>query len=471
MALGCHPVSNWRAGTVTRVNTLGSGAHTFATGNAPTGLTVTPGGDVFVGITPRPPDVAATLHGTVAHVVLREDWLDQNDVGNAFAARPWELEYATQAKLYNYPDWPGTNPSQPVPEIAEGYPTVTHHGGIWTYAIPVRTVYRFSPPSNAPVTAESMRYTLERSLSPKLEGGNAPAEAFLGVCGPSDFGQCPWQIIGQHPFATGHSAHLRGLQVRGNTLVIETTAPVQDIASRLALPFFGAVPIGTPLSGFDPQQHPIPSAGPYYVSYQNVGWQTVLRRNPNYHGPRPHRLDAIVYDVGIDTGPAANRIKAGTLDYESETYPDYGVLAPGGAIAHEFASTRQPGDRAWYVSIPTPGLDWLEMNTSHGLFANLWARKAVDMAVDRPAIAALSGGVAANQYLPTALLTSPSPPPASPTTSDLARAQALLRGRHANVTLLIGSDNALFRQYGERHPRRPGPHRATRDHPRGPRRV
>jgi hypothetical protein len=174
-----------------------------------------------------------------------------------------------------------------------------------------------------------MRYTLERSLSPKLEDGNAPGEAFLGVCGPSDFGQCPWQILGQHAFVTGQSAHLRGLQVRGNTLMIETTAPVQDIASRLALPFFSAVPIGTPLSGFDPQQHPIPSAGPYYVSYQNIGWQTVLRRNPNYQGPRPHRLDAIVYDVGIDTGPAANRIKAGALDYESESYPDYGALAAG----------------------------------------------------------------------------------------------------------------------------------------------
>jgi ABC-type transport system substrate-binding protein len=334
-----------------------------------------------------------------------------------------------------------------VPEIAAAYPTVTHHGGIWTYAIPVRTGYRFSPPSNAPVTAESMRYTLERSLSPNLEDGNAPGEAFLGVCGPSDFGQCAWQIVGQHAFVTGHSAHLRGLQVRGNTLVIEATAPVQDMASRLAMPFFGAVPIGTPLSGFDPQQHPIPSAGPYYVSYQNIGWQTVLRRNPNYRGPRPHRLDAIVYDVGIDTGPAANRVKAGTLDYESETYPDFGVLAPGGTLAHEFASDRQPAGRPWYVSIPTPGLDWLEMNTSRGLFAHLWARKAVDLAVDRPAIAALSGGVAADQYLPSALLTSPPPPPTSPTAADLARARALLRGRHANVTLLFGPDSALNKQY------------------------
>jgi len=87
------------------------------------------------------------------------------------------------------------------------------------------------------------------------------------------------------------------------------------------------------------------------------------------------------------------------------------------------------------------------MNTWRGLFAHLWARKAVDLTVDRPAIAALSGGVAANQYLPTALLTSPSPPPTSPTAADLARARALLRGRHANVTLLFGSYSTLDKQY------------------------
>jgi hypothetical protein len=136
-----------------------------------------------------------------------------------------------------------------------------------------------------------MRYTLERSLSPKLEGGNSPAESFLILCGPQDFSGCPWHVVGQHAFLSGRSPHLSGIQVHGTSLVIETTGPVHDMVDRLAMPFFGAVPIGTPLSGFDPQQHPIPSAGPYYVSYQNIGWQTVLRRNPNYHGPRPHRMN------------------------------------------------------------------------------------------------------------------------------------------------------------------------------------
>jgi class 3 adenylate cyclase/ABC-type oligopeptide transport system substrate-binding subunit/streptogramin lyase len=439
-------VSNWRAGTVTRVNPVDSAAHTFETGNAPTGLTVTPAGQVFIGITARPPDVAATLKGSVAHIVLREDWLDQNDPGNAYTPRPWELEYATEAKLYNYPDWGGQNPSQPVPEIAAALPTVSHHGGVWTYSIPIRSGYRFSPPSNQPVTAETMRFSVERALSPKLEDGNAPAENFLGVCSPG--GNCPWQIIGQHAFVTGKSDHLSGLQVHGSTLVIETDAAVPDLVDRLAMPFFSAVPIGTPLSNLDLQAHPIPSAGPYYISYQNTGWQTVLRRNPNYHGPRPHNLNAVVYEVGIDTGPAANRVKAGTLDYESESYPDYGVLAPGGSIATKFAAARQPAGKPWYTSTPSPGLDWLEMNTARGLFASVKARRAVDLAVNRPAIAALSGGLPADQYLPASMMGNgaPAAPIQPPSAADLARARALLGNRHATVTLWIGS-YGLYQQY------------------------
>jgi len=440
-------VSNWRAGTVTRVNAVGSRADTFPTGNAPNGLTVTPGGQVFVAIAARPPDVSATLHGAVAHVVLREDWLDQTDVGDAFTPRTWELEYATQAKLYNYPDWGGQNPSQPVPEIAAAYPIVSHRAGVWRYSIPIRAGYRFSPPSNAAVTAQSMKYTLERALSPKLEGGNAPAQGFLGVCGPRDSAGCSWQIVGQHAFATGKSPHLSGIEVHGNTMVIETTEAVPQIADLLAMPFFGAVPTGTPLAGFDSSAHPIPSAGPYYVSYQNIGWQTVLRRNPSYHGPRPHNLDAIVYDVGIDTGPAAERVRAGTLDYESETYPDYGVLAPSGGLAQRYGSPRQPASGPWYASMPWPGLDYLVLNTDHGLFADVRARRAVDLAVNRPSIAAISGGRPADQYLPAAMMgRAASAPPGTPTAADLAHARALLGHRHATVTLWVGA-YSLYAQY------------------------
>jgi class 3 adenylate cyclase/ABC-type transport system substrate-binding protein/tRNA A-37 threonylcarbamoyl transferase component Bud32/streptogramin lyase len=419
-------VGNWRAGTISRVNPVSFGVKTFPTGNAPNGLTATPDGHVWVGIAARPPDFAATLEGDVAHFVLREDWLDQNDPGTAWSSRPWELQYATEARLYNYPDWTGTDPARPVPEIAAGFPRATHGSGVWTYTIPIRGTYRFSPPSNAPVTAESMRYTIERSLSPEL-GDFQPASFFFK------------ELVGEDSYRSGKAAHIRGLVARGSTLVLTTTVPVPDLVQRLAMPFFSAVPAGTPVADLDLQAHPIPSAGPYYISYQNTGWQTVVRRNPNYHGPRPHRLDGVVYVAGIDTGPAAAQIEQGKLDYLAEEYPDYGALQPGGNIAQRYASTdpNEPAGKLRYTNLRVPGLRWLALNTRSGPLADIDARRAINAAIDRPALAAADGGIPADQYLPLPLMgTAQDQHQYSVTGPELARAKRLWAGRADRLVLL-----------------------------------
>jgi class 3 adenylate cyclase/tRNA A-37 threonylcarbamoyl transferase component Bud32/streptogramin lyase len=418
-------VGNWRAGTVSRVNPVSSTVKTFPTGNAPNGLAVTPDGRVWVGIAARPPDYAASVQGDVARFVLREDWLDPSDPGTAWSARPWELEYATEAKLYNYPDWSGADPARPVPEIAAAYPTVSQEGGAWTYTIPVRSTYRFSPPSNAAVTAEAMRYTIERSLSPEL-GDFQPAAFFFT------------ELVGEDAYRSGKAAHISGLAAHGSTLVLRTTRPVPDLVDRLALPFFSAVPTGTPAADFDWQRHPIPTAGPYYISYQNIGWQTVVRRNPNYRGLRPHNLDTIVYVAGIDTGPAAAQIEQGKLDYLAEQYPDYGALEPGGDIARRYATTNpNEAGRPRYVSLRVPGLRWLGLNTTRGPLADIDARRAINALLDRRALASIDGGIPTDQYLPPALMGGERDKHQYPLEApDVARATRLWAGRTNRLVLL-----------------------------------
>ena len=78
-----------------------------------------------------------------------------------------QLEYATEAKLYNYPDRSGAAGAAVVPEVAAAMPTVSADGR--TVTIRVRSGYRFSPGplgGGTPVTAETFRYTIERSLLP-----------------------------------------------------------------------------------------------------------------------------------------------------------------------------------------------------------------------------------------------------------------------------------------------------------------
>ncbi len=86
------------------------------------------------------------------------------DPALAFYPDSWQLLDATCAKLVNYPDKPAPAGSQLEPEVAQSLPTRSPDGKTYTFTI--RKGFRFSPPSNEPVTAQTFKHAIERSLSP-----------------------------------------------------------------------------------------------------------------------------------------------------------------------------------------------------------------------------------------------------------------------------------------------------------------
>ena len=83
-----------------------------------------------------------------------------------------QLTAATCSSLLDY------GPTGLRPEVAAAMPTVSHGGRTYTFRI--RPGFRFSPPSNEPVTAETFRYTIERTLSP-LAQDSYYAPAIVGL--------------------------------------------------------------------------------------------------------------------------------------------------------------------------------------------------------------------------------------------------------------------------------------------------
>ena len=81
----------------------------------------------------------------------------QIDPQLAYVTSAWWLEYATAAKLYNYPDKPGAAGTRLVPEVASGY-RVSKDGRIYTFTI--RKGFRFS--NGAAVTAKNFKYAIDR---------------------------------------------------------------------------------------------------------------------------------------------------------------------------------------------------------------------------------------------------------------------------------------------------------------------
>ena len=109
--------------------------------------------------------------------------VDYMDPAVAYAPLSWQLLYATCAKLLNYPDKPGAAGSQLIPEVAQSLPAVSPDGRSYTFTI--RPGFRFSPPSNDPVTARTFKDTIERTLNPKMH--SPVADEFADIVGVADY--------------------------------------------------------------------------------------------------------------------------------------------------------------------------------------------------------------------------------------------------------------------------------------------
>ena len=408
-------VANSRDGTVSRIDPVrGRVVKTIEVGGSPQALAVG-NGRVWVSV-----KTALACPGVRTGDVVCVDSaysLDSLDPAVANTLPSWTIMYATCAGLFNYRDRPGPAGSQPEPEVAAALPVRSADGKTYTFTI--RHGFRFSPPSNAPVTAQTFKFSIERALSPKITLG--PARNFAA------------DIVGLDAYEAGKAEHISGVRVRGNTLTIQLTDPAPDILSRLALPHFCAVPPGTPIEARGVNH--VPSAGPYYVTSYTPGQGAVLKRNPNYRGSRPHALDEIDYSVGIGAGQIVKEINDGTADFGVvDDLPREQHASLAAHYGSRSAAARAGGQRYFVNSLL--GLVNLDLNTSRPLFANADLRKAVNYALDRRAIARAYRPLATptDQYLQSAI---PGfrDTQVYPLTRNLAKARRLARGHRGHAVL------------------------------------
>ena len=332
----------------------------------------------------------------------------------------WQLEYATCAKLMNHPDAPARAGWRVEPEVAAAPPTVSADGR--TYSFRIRPGFGFSPPSNEPVTAETFRRTIERALSPRL-GPKAVAAAFTS------------DIAGVAAYRAGRSRHVSGIGVSGDTLTITLTSPAADLPTRMALPYFCAVPVETPIVA-NGLQEPIPAAGPYYLASHVAGVVAVIKRNPNYGGSRPQRLDAIVYRRPNGRGEDdISQVVRGAADHVGEYDADAPLVAHG-PVAERYGPPYRAGSPRLLVS-PMLAVDYLAFNARTGLFSDPRLRRAVNFALDRRAISRTYGWPAADHYLPPGMPGYRESHPYPLARPDLERARALAGGRGGRAVLHV----------------------------------
>ena len=410
-------VANSGDGTVTRIDPRTNKVQaTITVGGSPQAITIADG-RAWVTVdaqTIRPTDLKPS-GGTLR--IDAQFGVDYTDPALANFGGSWQYLYPTCAKLLNYPDKSGPAGSRLIPEVAQSLPARSADGRTYTFTI--RSGFRFSPPSNEPVTAQTFKDTIERTLNPTMKSPHAQEYA---------------DIVGAAAYMRRQGApHLRDRRARKR---IDDPSPCSR--PRLPLADRRASDVRCPV------RHPDRSEGPADDPRGRALLRFVLHtrprarahRNPNYHGSRPHRLERIELAMGIPYQRALPDVEAGTADYTT-------LVGPGAASVRTLASQLDarygPGSaaakdrRQRYFVEPQLALDYFVLNTHRPLFRDVRLRQAVNYAIDRTKLARLGEPCQplpdrpADHYLP------PGMPgyrdtQVYPLTPDLAKARALAHG-------------------------------------------
>jgi serine/threonine-protein kinase len=416
-------VADRSTGSVARIDPRGGAVETRRLAPGAAALAVA-GGRLWLGLERLPRDRGAPGGADVVRLVTSDETIDL-DPATAFSPTSLQVVQATCARLLRHPDASGRRGTRVIPEVAAGMPTVSADGRTWRFRI--RHGYRFSPPSGDPVTASTFAYTLERVLNPAY-GPQTFGPTYLG------------DVVGVDRYRSGSAAHVRGIRAHGDTLTIRLRRPAGDLPARLALTTFCAVPIGTPAVP-DGVAEPIPSAGPYQIASVVPGARLVLRRNPYYAGPRPHRPAAIAVSMAVPPSAAVRAVVDGRADAyaQIDPFPWTPALRPGSPLETQAGASAavERNGRPRLLRIPYLGLHWFALNARHGLFRDPRLRRAVVLAIDRPALARIWAAEPEDRYLPPELPGAPRrhlDPVSGP---SLAQARALAGARTRRAVAFV----------------------------------
>jgi len=321
----------------------------------------------LAGATPSA-DAGATRRGGTFRILFRTGDFGGIDPALAYDGLSWTLLDTTCALLLRRQDLPPPAEFRPVPEAAARWPSVSADGKRYTFTI--RSGFRFS--DRSPLTARNFAAAIGRLRNPALR---SPARELFAK-----------EIVSARP-------------VGPNRLVIRLSKRVPDFPARLTMPFFCPVPLGLPN---DPEGvgAPFSGAGPYYVKSWDRDHELIAVRNPFYGGSRPQRVDRFVLrqTAVSDLNAGSGEVERGNTDWF------WGAPVSVGIGVRDELVARYGVNRSQYFIQRAPATFFMHLNSARPLFKdNARLRRAVNFAVDRPAVLRVYGtryGNATDQLLP-----------------------------------------------------------------------
>ncbi|MEU2873232.1 ABC transporter substrate-binding protein [Streptomyces olivoreticuli] len=343
--------------------------------------------------------------------------LSDQDFTHLDPARNWvmnDMDFGTRLlyrTLVTYRAAPGSQGSRLVPDLATDLGTASADARTWTFHLKQGVRYE----DGSPVTAQDVKYNVERSFSPDLPGGADYAARYLA--GAEGY---------RGPAQGGHLDSIRTPDDR--TIVFELRKPFAEFPYATAMPTFAPVPQARDKG---PQYDNRPfSSGPYKIDSYDRGKKLVLVRNDEWD-PRTDEVRKAYPDrLVVVTGLKANQIDDRLIASQGAD----ASAVPWGALRPESAAKVLPDAEVGrrLIAESTNCTDMVQMHTGRAPFDNVEVRRAVQYALDRDAVLTASGGPAFNDlstaYMPAALFGGKQPDTLKiPATGDTAKAEQLLK--------------------------------------------
>ncbi len=248
------------------------------------------------------------------------------------------------------------------PDLAQELPTAQNGGktvnadGTVTYTFRLRDGVQFH--DRKPVTADDVKYSLERATDPATQ--SLVAAFFLG------------DIVGVREKLRGEASEIAGVKVVDDgTIAITIDEDKPNFLYKLTYPTAFVVDQTQVEDDDNWTLHPN-GTGPFKLREWEFGERLVLEANPRYHLGAPS-IETVRY---LLTGSPLTQYEAGEVDVS-------------GIGINDLERVQDPADSLndEYQSGPSLSIDYIGFNTAAPPFDDPLVRKAFAMAIDRGQIA------------------------------------------------------------------------------------
>ena len=318
----------------------------------------------------------ATKGGTLT--ILNKADYDHLDPQRTYTTEGSSMDLEIIRSLTGWDESSGT--PKLVGDLATDTGTPSNNAKTWTFHLRKGIKYQ----DGVEVTAQDVKYGVERAFSADISGGPSYAQSLL-VGGSAYKG----------PF-TGKS--LDSIQTPDDhTIVFNLVQSSADFNETTAMPGWSAVPKAHD-TGSTYDTH-VWSDGPYQIQSYTKNKELVLVKNKYWDQStdpiRQQNVDEMDVKFGQDEAAIDQQLvsNSGTAQTSIQQWPI------AGADLASIEANKSLTSR--YYKIPAPGINYLALNTTR--ITNLKVRQAIEYAIDKTTVRGAFGGAAYGDYATTML--------------------------------------------------------------------